>query len=167
MADTKSINILQGLHPGVRDRALAAYYEAVKATPVGVHPFITEGYRSFERSDELYKLGRTVVNPDGKSKSKPMGNIVSFAKAGQSYHNYFLAFDFVLLVNGKMDWTVNHNWMVVVNIFKAHGFKSGLDFSKKKRDPPHLEMSFGYSVGQLLAKYKAKQFIPNTNFLQL
>lgn len=91
MPDLKSIARLQELHPKIRDKALDAYNEAVRFTPVGVHPFITEAFRSFEKSDHLYALGRTIVNPDGKSKDKPMGNIVSNAKAGQSYHNYGLA----------------------------------------------------------------------------
>lgn len=153
--DTKSINLLQKLHPKVRSQALAAYYEAVNMTPVGVHPSITETYRTFERSNELYAQGRT----------KP-GPVVSASKGGQSYHNYYLALDFVLMVNGKEDWTVNNNWMIVVNTFKAHGFTSGLDW-KTSKDAPHLEMRLGYSVKQLLAKYRAKDFITGTNYLNL
>lgn len=153
--DTKSIALLQLLHPDIMDKAIDAYNEAVKATPVGVHPSITQTMRTFAESDALYAQGRT----------KP-GDIVTNAKAGQSYHNYGLALDFVLIVNGKTDWTVNPNWMVVVNIFKAHGFTWGGDW-KSFKDQPHLEMRLGYSVSQLLAKYNAKDFIPNTNYLKL
>lgn len=129
------------LHPKVRDLALKAYRDAVTATPKGVHPFITEGLRSFARSNELYAQGRTLP-----------GKIVTNAKAGQSYHNYGMALDFVNIVDGKMNWTVDDNWMKVVNAFKKQGFAWGGDF-KSIKDFPHLEMTFGYNWRVLLAKY--------------
>lgn len=141
--DIKSIERLNTLHPKIRQKALDAYKEAVRITPVGVHPYITETTRSFKRSDELYAQGRT----------KP-GQIVTNAPGGSSLHNYSLAIDFVNQINGKEVWKVDDNWMKVVNVFKRYGFKSGLDF-KSIKDAPHFEMSLGYSVKQLLALYKA------------
>lgn len=154
--ETDSIKRLQALHPLVMDKALAGYYEAVKATPKGIHPYITEGVRSFERSAELYARGR----------NKP-GEIVSNAKAGQSYHNYGLSFDFVIQKNGVFDWTVNHNWMVCVNIFKAHGFEWGGDFSGKFKDYPHFEMRFGLNWREMLKRYQEKDFITDTKFIRI
>ena len=141
--DLISINRLKQLHPKLRDKAIEAYREAVRVTPVGVHPFITETLRSFERSDELYAQGRT----------KP-GSIVTNAKGGSSYHNFSLALDFVIQKNGKMDWTINKDWMKVIEIFEKYGFKSGLYF-KSIKDAPHLEMTFGYTVKQLLELHNA------------
>lgn len=138
-----SIERIKKLHPKVRDKFMAAYLEAVRVTPVGVHPFITQGMRTFAESDALYAQGRT----------KP-GNIVTNAKAGQSYHNYGLAVDFVNQVNGVAKWTVDDNWMKVVAVFKKHGFSWGGDW-KSIKDYPHFEMSLGYSVSQLLALHKA------------
>lgn len=89
--EQQSIARLKLLHPAIRYDALDAYSDAVQKTPRGIHPYITETLRTFERSDFLYSLGRTIVNPDGKSSKKPMGNIVTNAKAGQSYHNFGLA----------------------------------------------------------------------------
>ena len=66
-----SIQRLNQLHPRVREIALQAYNEAVKATPVGVHPFITQTLRTFEESDSLYAQGRTAP-----------GEIVTNAKGG-------------------------------------------------------------------------------------
>lgn len=141
--ETKSIDRINTMHPKVRQKALDAYKEAVKATPVGVHPFVDEGLRSFERSDALYAQGRT----------KP-GNIVTNAKGGSSLHNYGLALDFHLQVNGKDVWPNNFradkNWMKVVEIFKKHGFTWGGDF-RSIVDAPHFEMTFGYTTKQLLA----------------
>ena len=153
--ETTSLERLAQLHPKVRDKAIDAYTEAVKVTPVGVHPFIDQTMRSFAQSDELYSKGRTTKGP-----------IVTNAKAGQSYHNYGLALDFHIQINGKDSWVVDHNWMVVVNVFKAHGFVWGGDF-KSILDQPHFEMTFGHNWRDLLAKHNAKDFIPGTTFVNI
>lgn len=153
--DEISISRLNELHPSVRDSAIRAYTKSCKITPVGVHPFITECFRSFKRSDELYAQGRTKPGPK-----------VSNAKGGESIHNYSLALDFVLQVNGKMDWNVNTNWMKVIQCFKEEGWESGADW-KSFKDYPHLEKRLGNSLKQIQAKYKAKDFITGTTFINL
>lgn len=150
-----SIARLQLLHPAIRDKAIDAYSEAVRATPPGVHPFITQTLRTFAESDALYAQGRT----------KP-GSIVTNAKAGQSYHNYGLAIDFMMQINGKDSWAVDHNWMIVVNVFKQHGFTWGGDF-KSILDQPHFEMTMGHNWRDLLVKYNAKDFITGTQYVRL
>ena len=162
-----SILQINTLHPKLRAIALQAYHEAIAATPNGVHPVITQGYRTFAESDRLYNLGRTVVNPDGQSAAHPMGNRVSNAKAGQSWHDYGLAVDFVLLVNGQEDWTVNTNWMKVVAVFEKHGFNWGGNFPGSFKDYPHLEMKFGHTLSQLLALHDAGNFISGTQYVQI
>lgn len=126
--ETASIDRLQLLHPEIREDAIAAYNESVKRTPVGVHPFVTQTRRSFEEQAHLYAQGRTAP-----------GQKVTNAKPGQTYHNYDLALDFVLLIGGKMVWKVDENWMIVVNCFKKHGFTWGGDWTGKFKDYPHLE----------------------------
>jgi peptidoglycan L-alanyl-D-glutamate endopeptidase CwlK len=150
-----SIDKLNLLHPKIRQAALEAYAEAVKATPVDVHPIIDQTYRSFEESDKLYQQGRTTP-----------GEIVSNAKPGQSYHNYAMALDFHLQVNGKDVWDVDHNWMIVVNIFKSYGFQWGGDFQNFK-DYPHLENKLGHNWRDLLTLYNAGNFISGTNYLNI
>ena len=54
-----------------------------------------ETYRSWERQESLYAHGRT----------EP-GQKVTNARAGESWHNYGLAVDLVLMIDGK--WTWNH-----------------------------------------------------------
>lgn len=151
-----SIAQIETLHPKLRAIALEAYQEAVSATPMHVHPVITQGYRTFEESDKLYQQGRTTP-----------GEKVTDAKAGQSWHNYGLAVDFCLQVNGKENWTVDANWMTVVNIFKKHGFTWGGDWTGGFKDYPHLEMKFGHTISDMLTKYKAKDFIPGTEYINL
>jgi peptidoglycan L-alanyl-D-glutamate endopeptidase CwlK len=59
----------------------------------GIDVLITSTYRDAASQNELYAQGRT----------KP-GKKVTNAKAGQSYHNWRVAFDFVPIVNGKAQW---------------------------------------------------------------
>lgn len=155
--ETKSVERLQQLHPICRDKAIDAYNEACKATPIGVHPFVDQTYRTFAESDKLYAQGRTAP-----------GEIVSNAKGGQSWHNFGLALDFHLIINGKDVWDQrNPNWMVVVNIFKAHGFNWGGDFPGTFKDYPHLEYKGGNTLAGLLAKYNAGDFIPGNAYVNL
>lgn len=156
------------LHPDprVRQAALSAYADAVNSTPSNIHPYVDETVRSFDESDRLYELGRTLVNPDGKSIKKPMGNTVSNSQAGQSYHNYALALDFNIYDSGKSSWVVDHNWMIVVNCFKAHGFTWGGDWGGFK-DNPHLENKCGYNWRDLLIKHNNKEFIDGTDYVKL
>ncbi|OCX52655.1 hypothetical protein BEL04_14510 [Mucilaginibacter sp. PPCGB 2223] len=129
----------------------------MKNTPAGVHPIITEGYRSFAESDKLYAQGRTAP-----------GAIVTNAQSGSSYHNYGLAIDFALVVDGQTNWDEHHpNWMTVVNIFKKHGFTWGGDFAGSFKDYPHLEMRFGYNWRDLLALHNTNQFIPRTTYVRI
>jgi peptidoglycan L-alanyl-D-glutamate endopeptidase CwlK len=156
--DQQSLDKLNQLHPKLRDIAIKAYNNAVLATPDGVHPVIDQTYRSFAESDKLYQQGRTTP-----------GEIVSNAKAGQSWHNYALALDFHLIENGKDVWPDNppqdHNWMIVVNIFKAAGFNWGGDFAGNFHDYPHLEYKFGQTLNGLLASYEDGHFIPGTQYV--
>lgn len=81
---------LKELHPHVA--ALAQQFvDRCKAK--GIDVLITSTYRDSESQDALYAQGRT----------KP-GRIVTNAKAGQSWHNWRCAFDFVPIVNGKAQW---------------------------------------------------------------
>jgi len=59
----------------------------------GIDVIITSTYRDFESQAALYAQGRTIP-----------GRKVTNARAGQSYHNYRVAFDFCPIVNGKPQW---------------------------------------------------------------
>ncbi|MCR6596999.1 M15 family metallopeptidase [Bacillus halotolerans] len=107
------------------------------ASNKGISIVITEGFRSFKEQDELYKQGRT-----------KKGNIVTYAKGGESYHNYGLAIDFALQkkdgsILWDMDYDGNQNgksdWLEVVTIAKQLGFEWGGDWERFK-DYPHLQM---------------------------
>lgn len=108
-----------------------------RSSEKGISVVITEGFRSFKEQDELYKQGRT-----------KKGNIVTYARGGESYHNYGLAVDFALQKkDGSIIWDMEYDgnqngksdWLEVVEIAKKLGFKWGGDWNRFK-DYPHLEM---------------------------
>ncbi|MDR1367249.1 MAG: M15 family metallopeptidase [Candidatus Accumulibacter sp.] len=87
MIDSRS---LEDLRPVVKAKA-KAFLEACAKENIEIR--ITSTYRDAEAQNALYAQGRT----------KP-GKRVTNAKAGQSMHNYRVAFDFAPMKNGKIDW---------------------------------------------------------------
>lgn len=81
---------LEDLHPKVK--VLAERFIASCAKQ-NIDVLITSTYRDGESQNALYAQGRTAP-----------GKIVTKAKAGQSFHNWKCAFDFVPIVNGKAQW---------------------------------------------------------------
>ena len=86
----KNSRDLDDLIPEARSRA-ANFVQQCKAA--GIDVLITSTYRDAESQNAIYAQGRTTP-----------GKIVTNAKAGQSWHNYRCAFDFVPVVNGKAQW---------------------------------------------------------------
>jgi peptidoglycan L-alanyl-D-glutamate endopeptidase CwlK len=162
--DTTSPILLNQLHPLLRTNGILAWQEACEETPENEHPAVNQVLRTFAQSTYDYNLGRTIINPDGRSAAKPMGNIISDAKAGESYHNYGLALDIDMIINDQ-HW--NDPTPKVIAIFAKYGFSSGLNFPGKFKDAPHFENRLGYNWRQLLAKYNAGDFIPDTNYVKI
>ena len=81
---------LEDLHPMVVERARQL---VTLAQVEGIEILVTSTLRTFEEQAELFAIGRT----------KP-GKKVTNATAGESWHNFGLAFDVVPLVNGKAVW---------------------------------------------------------------
>lgn len=157
MKDQKTLERIQLLHPKLRDEALEMYDEIIAALTGSAICRFAYTLRTFAEQDVLFAQGRT----------KP-GNKVTNAKGGQSYHNYGLAIDIVLLVdkdkNGTFEtavWDVKTDfdkdgktdWMEVVQIFKRYGYEAGIDW--KFIDPPHFQKTFGKSIYELRALHTA------------
>lgn len=162
MKDKISAERVAKLHPAIRAEVAALIDKAEAQLPSTAMIRIVQGLRTIEEQNGLYAQGRT----------KP-GKIVTNARGGKSYHNYGLAIDFAILYdkdgNGTyetLSWDIfydhdkdgKRDWMEVVEIFKAAGYKYGGDW-KSIKDYPHLEKSFGYSVAQLLARYKRGEYV--------
>lgn len=143
------INIkITALHPKVADAMSQMIGEAHAR---GLKASLFCGLRTPEECDSLYMLGRTKINPDGISKSAPMGNIVTNAKAWESWHCYGLALDFAFK-NEKGEWwwpgSDNKLWTELYKVGELFGFEwggnwhlqKGADGKPLKRDMPHFQM---------------------------
>lgn len=74
-----------------------------RCADAGTPILITSTYRDNESQAELYKIGRTVKGANVRL-FKPMGDIVTNAGLGDSWHNWRCAADFVPLRYGKPVW---------------------------------------------------------------
>jgi peptidoglycan L-alanyl-D-glutamate endopeptidase CwlK len=154
------------LHPLIRDEVTELVNKANSATGNAITIRIVQGLRTFPEQDELYAQGRT----------KP-GGIVTYAKSGQSYHNYGLAIDFAFLIKDKgeiswdtvKDWdgdTIS-DWLEVVKIFVKAGYTWGGTWAGKKRDAPHFEKIFNLNWREMRKRYDKKDFITGTKYIRI
>lgn len=154
--DATSLKNLNTLHPKFRPSAIEAWTEAQSVMPSNVEIIVIQGLRTFAESDALYAQGRTTPGP-----------IVTKSAAGQSYHNYGLAFDFSMITNGKEDYIVGPHWMQVVAIMEKYGMFWGGNFPEGFHDNPHFENHYGINWRQLLAKHDAGDFIAGTQYVNI
>jgi len=137
---------IQKIHPELRDEVIEIYNEICKVLNKGVLCRFAHTYRSNAEQNELYNKRPKVTN----------------AKGGQSYHNYGLAIDIVLLLdkdgNGtyesaswdnKLDFDKDGqaDWLEVVKIFKMYGWEWGGDW--KFTDTPHFQKTLGKTIKEL------------------
>ncbi|MDW0314039.1 MAG: M15 family metallopeptidase [Nitrososphaeraceae archaeon] len=155
---------IQRLHPAVRADAMAVYYESVNALSGRATVRFSQTLRTIPEQDALYAQGRT-----------KQGKIVTNARGGASYHNYGLAIDIVLIIDGKevsYDMVKDYDgdgladWMECVSVFKSHGWAWGGEW-KSIKDYPHFEKTFGKTVTQLKALYDKKKFIEDNQYVIL
>ncbi len=134
-----SVQRLSGLHPIVRARAAAFLHLCTQA---GLNVMVSQGVRTWKEQDALYAKGRTVA-PIGKK------HRVTMAKGGQSYHNFGLAFDIVVLdALGKADWNPAHpGWRAAGALGKSVGLEWGGDWERFK-DWPHFQYTGGLSLAE-------------------
>lgn len=150
----REVPMVTQLHPFVaenKDKLVA------RSEKIGIRVVITDDFRSSQEQDALYRKGRS-----------DSGSIVTQVKGGQSYHNYGLAIDFALgVAGGKVIWDLEYDgngngksdWMEVVAIAKKLGFAWGGDWEGFP-DYPHLQMDFGYSIGELQRGWRPAERTP-------
>lgn len=161
MIDQITIERIKLLHPLLRQEVTDLYVKSIVPALTG-SAICRFAYtlRTFAEQDALYAQGRTILFD---SQGNRLGQVTK-AKAGQSFHNYGLALDFVLIDGKKASWdTIKDfdgdsvaDWMEVVNLFKQSGWTWGGDF-KSIKDKPHVEKTFGLTWQQCLDKYNSKQ----------
>lgn len=136
---------LEDLHPLVQAKARLMIEKCRQA---GIDLLITSTYRDLASQDALYAQGRTVP-----------GNRVTNARAGQSFHNYRVAFDVVPVINGKPCWDTSGSsgqvWQQVGAIGKSCGQQWAGDW-KTFPEFPH----FQYTAGLTLKDFQAGRTLP-------
>ena len=175
--DKVTLDRIQLMHPDLRNEVNEIYNAISNALTGKAICRFAYTLRTIKEQNDLFALGRTKANPAGKTAKKPMGNIVTNAKGGQSYHNFGLAFDIVLLKdvkgNGKFDtasWETNidfdgdgkADWQEIVTICKQYGWEWGGDW--KFTDMPHFQKTFGFSVVSLNAKVQEGKVFAGTSY---
>lgn len=137
---------IEDLHPKVQNVVLMWLSECAHR---GVDVMVYCTYRDEAEQNELYTLGRTKANPQGKSAKKPMGNIVTNAKAGDSMHQYRVAWDCVPVVHGKPQWNDTKGYKVMAEVGKKFGIEWAGEW-KTFKEMAH----FQYTEGLTLADFK-------------
>lgn len=127
---------LEDLNPYVAKLAKQFIAAAKKE---GIDVLVTSTYRDAESQNAIYAQGRTTP-----------GKIVTNAKAGQSWHNYRLAFDVVPIVNGKAMWNDLRTFKRLGQIGKSVGLEWAGDWVSFK-EYPHFQWTGGLSLAQLRA----------------
>lgn len=164
--DKLTLERIATLHPKIRKKVLDAYtYANNKLLGKGVRLRFAYTTRTLEEQAALYAQGRTRLFD---SSGRRLG-IVTKAKAGQSIHNYHLAFDIVLLLDRNNDGVFESatyemldfdkdgkaDWIEIAEYFKSLGFVWGGDW--KFKDAPHFEMTFGHTWRTLKVLYDRKK----------
>lgn len=129
---------ITGLNPQFAE-AIAKVLQETKARglSVGLH----SGLRTIADQNKLYELGRSVANTDGQTESNPMGNTVTKAIGGFSWHNYGLAADIVYKTKtGAWTWEMPYsNWEEIGKVGELFGLEWGGRWERFP-DLPHLQL---------------------------
>lgn len=168
--DSKTLERIELLHPSVRNEAKEIYAEICERLNGKVLCRFVFTLRTFAEQDTLYAQGRTTK-----------GAKVTNAKGGQSWHNYGLAIDIVLLQDkdgndthetaswdNKIDFDGDGvaDWLEVVYVFKLYGWEWGGDW-RSFRDTPHFQKTFGLTIAEAKTRFETKQLITGTNYIKL
>jgi peptidoglycan L-alanyl-D-glutamate endopeptidase CwlK len=143
---------LAALKPPVAAKA-AAFITACRAA--GIDVLITSTYRDAEAQTALYARGRTTPGENPRP-GKPLGDIVTNAKAGQSFHNYACAFDFVPLVLGKCAWNDDRLFIQCGEIAESVGLEWAGRWTGKMHEMAHCQYTGSLSLADLAAGKEVK-----------
>lgn len=165
MKDKVTLDRIQLLLPKLRDEAFAIYNEICEVLTGRAMCRFTRTLSTFAEQDALFAQKPKVTN----------------ARGGQSYHNYGLAIDIVLIVdkdgNGSFEsasWDVKSDfdgdgksdWMEVVAIFKRYGWEWGGDWNHFS-DKPHFQKTLGYSIFKLQELHLKQALNKQSGYLNL
>ena len=158
--DQISESRMLSLHPQIRNIFVGAYREVNDSVLFRGRSKcrVACALRDPKTQHQLFQQGREVP-----------GKIVTNADSWQSFHQYGLASDLVLLVDRDGNGTYESvsydlgedingdneaDWLQMLDVFKSHGFELGREWQGKFKESPHVQMSFGYNWKTL---YEMKQ----------
>jgi peptidoglycan LD-endopeptidase CwlK len=128
---------LDDLHPKARDLC-QQFIIACAAAPEAIDILITSTYRDNDAQEALYEQGR----------SRP-GTIVTYAKPGESFHNYRLAFDFAPVVGGKIPWSDSALFTRCGQIAESVGLEWAGRWRGAMREMAHCQWTGGLTLSDL------------------
>lgn len=131
MINSRSID---DLHPRVAN--LCRQFIAACADN-GIKVIITSTFRDNESQNQLYAQGRTLP-----------GKVVTNAKAGQSFHNYKLAFDFAIEYDNQVQWRDSLMFFLCGQIAKKLGLEWAGDWIKIT-ETAHCQFTNGLTLKEL------------------
>lgn len=119
----------------VHERALCLLSKCKQA---GIELLVTSTYRDFECQTRLYAQGRGLP-----------GQIVTWARAGDSWHNWKRAFDVVPMRNGKPVWsTRGHDgeiWQIIGKLGEEYGLEWAGNWTRHP-EYPHFQDRMGRTL---------------------
>lgn len=113
-----------------------------KCDAAGIDVLITSTYRDAASQDAIYAQGRTAP-----------GRKVTNAKAGQSWHNFKCAFDFVPIKNGKAMWNDAATFVKCGEIAESCGLEWAGRW-KRFKEMAHCQYTSGLTMAQIRAGAK-------------
>ena len=163
--DKLTIERIKTMHPTLRTKLLKDYTDGNNLLGKGVRLRFSYTLRTFAEQDALFLKRPKVTN----------------AKGGQSYHNYGLAFDIVMLYDNNGDgifeeasWDTKRDgdrdgvadWLEVTRLFESRGWENGFISNGKKWDYPHFQLKGIPPWKELLKRYNNKEFVEG-NYVRL
>lgn len=136
MSKTKRIEPITLIYPDLGSRLKRSY--AAMMTKYKISMRCNIGMRTFDQQDQIYAQGRTQSGP-----------IVTYARAGESFHNFGCGADSCFL---GIDPYLNQAtrgaflWSEFGRYAKSFGLVWGGDWHPPKQDRPHVELAYGLTL---------------------
>lgn len=116
----------------------------------GIDLLIVQALRTKEEQDKLYAEGRTAPGPKA-SPSRPMGEIVTNAKFGFSWHCFGRAYDVAIVENGNINW-YSPKYATAGYLGQSLGLVWGGSFKAIHGDLGHFEFHPGLTLADAREK---------------
>ena len=146
MTYSRNLDDLLG-HVERRARGLIAEAEA----RFDIELRVTSTYRDFEEQGRLFALGRTVPGAN-VSEIRRMGDTVTKASPGHSWHNWRRAFDVVPVRAGICLWDDASLWAEIGALAPKYGLEWGGSWASFP-DCPHFQFTEGLRLADLIAMH--------------